>query len=80
MIAVFSILLKDKMSPGYKAEILYDKPVPVNVLKLWIERGYDPIETGVAHVQYPGNDKKYGICLAIDKWFYRCYLYFKHTS
>jgi hypothetical protein len=38
---------------------LYDKPVPVNVLKLWIERGYDPIETGVAHVQYPGNDKKY---------------------
>lgn len=59
MIAVFSILLKDKMSPGYKAEILYDKPVPVNVLKLWIERGYDPIETGVAHVKYPGNDKNY---------------------
>ena len=59
MITVFSELLKDKMSPGYKAEILYDVPVPVDVLKLWIQRGFDPIDTGVAHVYYPGNDKKY---------------------
>ena len=59
MITVFSELLKDKMSPGYKAEILYDVPVPVDVLKLWIERGFDPIDTGVAHVYYPGNEKKY---------------------
>jgi hypothetical protein len=59
MITLFSILLKDKMTPGYKAEILYDVPVPANVLNLWKQRGFEPIDTGVANVVYPGNDKKY---------------------
>jgi hypothetical protein len=26
---------------------------------LWKQRGFDPIDTGVANVVYPGNDKKY---------------------
>jgi hypothetical protein len=59
MITVFSILLKEKMTPGYKAEILYDVQVPANVLNLWIQRGFEPIDTGVANVVYPGSDKKY---------------------
>jgi hypothetical protein len=59
MIAVFSVVLKDRMTPGYKAEILYDVPVQGNVLNLWIQRGFEPIDIGVANVVYPGSDKKY---------------------
>jgi len=51
--------LKPELTGTFKHHIHPDAPVPWQVLRLWKKRGFKPLKSGIAHVRFEGDDKKY---------------------